>query len=88
VRRAAHAERGPDLEPWNTYGPHEPARRELSTLIWDGYVAAESRVFEEVRDQVTRQLEPDRFAGLLGIPDLFPGLHQGGVAERAPRVRA
>jgi alpha-beta hydrolase superfamily lysophospholipase len=57
--RAWDSERGPDLEPWHTYGPHEPSRSELSTLDWDGYVAAESRVFEEVRDQVTRQLEPD-----------------------------
>lgn len=40
--RAWDSQRGPELEPWHTYAPHEPSRSALATLDWDGYVAAEA----------------------------------------------
>lgn len=57
--RVWDSQRGPALEPWHTYVPDEPSRSAVATLDWDGWLAAEERVFDAVRERVTRRLDPD-----------------------------
>jgi len=57
--RAWDSQRGPELEPWHTYSPHELKRDELARLDWAAYLKAENALFDEVRNHVTRKLEPD-----------------------------
>ncbi len=57
--RAWDSQRGPPLEPWHTYAPREMDARELDAADWPHYVEAENRIFEALRDQVTRAL-PER----------------------------
>jgi alpha-beta hydrolase superfamily lysophospholipase len=49
----------PPLERWHTFVPHELPRDELRKADWAAYVAAENKVFEEVRAQVTDKLPPE-----------------------------
>ena len=76
--RAWDSQRGPPLEPWHTYAPRELNARELDAAEWPQYVEAENRIFETVRDKVTRALpERDRiptnryFEGSLVYPGHF-----------------
>ncbi len=57
--RAWDSQRGPPLEPWHTYVPRELHARELDAAEWPQYVEAENRIFEALRDNVTRAL-PER----------------------------
>jgi alpha-beta hydrolase superfamily lysophospholipase len=57
--RAYDSQRGPELEAWHTYSPHELKRSQLAELDWAGYLKAENALFDEVRNQVTRKLDPD-----------------------------
>jgi alpha-beta hydrolase superfamily lysophospholipase len=57
--RAYDAQRGLPLEPWHTFTPHELTARKLADLDWNGYLAAENALFEEVRSHVTRKLDPE-----------------------------
>jgi len=47
------------LEPWHTYVPHELRANELAKADWTAYLAAESKVMEEVRANVTQRLPED-----------------------------
>ena len=76
--RAWDSQRGPALEPWHTYVPHELDRDALARIDWAAYLKAENDLFDEVRRQVTRQLAPDEripanryFEGSPVHPDSF-----------------
>lgn len=59
--RVYDSERGPALEPWHTYVPRELSRAELDRADWATYVAAEARIFEALRTDLTQKLdEADR----------------------------
>ncbi|CAI2792083.1 Thermostable monoacylglycerol lipase [Serratia grimesii] len=47
---------GPALEPWHTFVPHELSAAEMDKTNWQGYLAAESRVFDDVKANVTDKL--------------------------------
>jgi alpha-beta hydrolase superfamily lysophospholipase len=54
--RAWNAHRAPDLDLWHTYVPEELTGKEIAATDWKGYLAAEDRIFAEVRAEVTDQL--------------------------------
>src|SRR5208282_4972324 len=54
--RAWDSQRGPPLEPWHTFVPHELRARAIDAADWPEYIDAENRIFESVRDEVTRWL--------------------------------
>jgi alpha-beta hydrolase superfamily lysophospholipase len=56
--RAWDAQRGLPLAVWHTYKPDDLTAREIPQLDWDGYLKAEARLFEDVRANVTRKLQP------------------------------
>ena len=56
VVRAVDSLRGPPLEPWHTYVPTELSPGEIDATDWAGYLAAEDRIFSDVRANVTDQL--------------------------------
>lgn len=56
--RAWDSQRGLPLEPWHTFVPHELTAEELDQADWPRYLAAEQRVFDEVRENVTDKLPP------------------------------
>ena len=57
--RAYDALRAPHLERWHTFAPHEASAEQIAQLDWAGYVQQENRLFDEVRSEVTDQLEPE-----------------------------
>jgi alpha-beta hydrolase superfamily lysophospholipase len=57
--RTYDIQRGPPLELWHTYVPHELSRDELRKADWATYVAAENKAFDEVRTNVTEKLPPE-----------------------------
>ena len=57
--RAWDSLRGPPLEPWHTFAPKELSASEIDAADWPHYLEAENRIFEAVRDEVTRAL-PER----------------------------
>lgn len=62
--RAWDVHRGPDLEAWHTFVPHELKGDDLAEADWAAYLAAEQRIFDEVRKEVTEDLDPsDRTPG-------------------------
>ena len=52
-------QRGPPLEVWHTHAPVELTAEELDEADWSRYLAAEQAVFDDVRAEVTAQLEPE-----------------------------
>jgi len=56
--RAFDSQRGPPLEPWHRVVPTELTADEIAGTDWQGYLAAEDAVLEEVRTRVTRRLDP------------------------------
>lgn len=61
IGRAVQSQRGPPLQPWHTFIPDEPRAAELDGMDWNGYLAAEAKVFGSVRAEVTDRLdETDR----------------------------
>ena len=54
--RAWNAHRAPDLDLWHTFVPEELTGKEIAATDWSGYLAAEDRIFEAVRNEVTDQL--------------------------------
>jgi alpha-beta hydrolase superfamily lysophospholipase len=56
--RIYNLESGPPLKPWHTFVPHELDREAIDRADWTAYVAAEERLFAEVREQVVRKLSP------------------------------
>ncbi len=59
VARAYDSQRGPALEPWHTYVPHELSVAELDHASWGDYLKAEDSIFEGVRTEVTQKLGAD-----------------------------
>jgi alpha-beta hydrolase superfamily lysophospholipase len=63
IARIVQSERGPPLAPWHTFIPAEPRAAEIDRLDWNGWLAAEARVFASVRREVTDKLpQQDRVA--------------------------
>lgn len=60
VIRAVDSQRGPPLELWHTFVPDDLHAERIDQLDWAGYLAAEERVFRQVRREVTDHLEPER----------------------------
>lgn len=56
--RAWDSQRGAPLAVWQTYVPHELTAEQIDATDWAGYLAAEQRVFDEVRTQVSEKLTP------------------------------
>jgi len=56
--RGFDAQRGPPLELWHTFVPHELSADEIDKADWKRYLAAEERAFAEVRTEVTDRLSP------------------------------
>jgi alpha-beta hydrolase superfamily lysophospholipase len=56
--RAFDSQRGPPLESWHTVVPKELTAGEIAGIDWQGYLAAEDALVEEVRARVTRRLDP------------------------------
>lgn len=74
--RAVDAWRGPPLEPWHTFVPQEMSRAALATADLSAYLAAEDKVFEAVRTQVTDNLPPrdrERFNRYFAQSPAYPG---------------
>ncbi|HMR33565.1 MAG TPA: alpha/beta hydrolase [Geminicoccaceae bacterium] len=51
--------RGLPLEVWHTHVPTELTREELDRADWDDYLAAEQRIFDDIRAEVTQKLGPE-----------------------------
>jgi alpha-beta hydrolase superfamily lysophospholipase len=74
--RAYSTRSGPPLELWHTYIPHELTAQDIDKSDWTQYLAAEDKVFAEVRAQVTDKLpEEARHAGNRYFADspIYPG---------------
>ena len=56
--RVYDVQRGPSLEVWHTYVPRELDVEALDKTNWDGYVAKEARLFEDLRLNVSQKLTP------------------------------
>ncbi|CAH1671974.1 MULTISPECIES: alpha/beta hydrolase [unclassified Chelatococcus] len=54
--RVYDIQRGPPLEPWHTFVPHELSIKELDRADWTGYLKAENDIFSAVRTEVTQKL--------------------------------
>ena len=57
--RVYDALRAPHLERWHTFAPDEASAEQIAKLDWAGYVQQENELFDEVRTEVTDQLEPE-----------------------------
>ena len=78
VGRAVQSQMGPPLELWHTFIPAEPHAAEIDRLDWDGYMAAEAKIFAAIRTEITERLEEDErrpddryFAGSPVYPGAF-----------------
>jgi alpha-beta hydrolase superfamily lysophospholipase len=59
VARAWDSQRGPDLEPWHTYVPHDMHAADIDKADWASYLKAEEAVFRGVRTEVTDKLDAE-----------------------------
>jgi alpha-beta hydrolase superfamily lysophospholipase len=59
VARAWDSQRGPDLEPWHTYVPHDMHADQIDKSDWASYLKAEEAVFRGVRTEVTDKLDAE-----------------------------
>src|SRR5262252_2147792 len=57
--RVYDSQRGPPLERWHTFVPHEMTAEQIRDSDWKNYLAAEQRLFDEVRVNVTDKLDPE-----------------------------
>ena len=57
--RVYDSQRGLPLEPWHIYTPKEMTADELDRADWRGYLAAEQKIFQSVRENVTDKLPPE-----------------------------
>ncbi len=69
---------GPRLELWHTFVPHDMDDKAIDATDWAGYLAAENKLFDEVKSNVTQRLESAQqnplnryFEGSLIYPDRF-----------------
>ncbi len=59
VARAWDSQRGPELEPWHTYVPHDMHAAEIDKADWAAYLKAEEALFRDVRTEVTDKLDAE-----------------------------
>lgn len=59
IVRVVDSQTGPALELWHTEVPDDLRAEQINRLDWAGYLAAEQRVFEQVRREVTALLPPE-----------------------------
>jgi alpha-beta hydrolase superfamily lysophospholipase len=59
VLRAWDSQRGPPLELWHTFIPQEMTAAEIAKADWTQYLAAEQKIADEVRREVTDKLDPE-----------------------------
>jgi alpha-beta hydrolase superfamily lysophospholipase len=57
--RVYDAQRGPPLSGWHTYVPHEMKAKELDAADWNQYLSRESKLFDDVKTEVTDKLAPN-----------------------------
>jgi alpha-beta hydrolase superfamily lysophospholipase len=57
--RIYDTQRGPPLELWHTYAPPELSADEIESADWRKYLAAEQAIFDDVRVEVTAQLDAE-----------------------------
>src|SRR5882724_7388770 len=55
--RAWDSQRGPPLDPWHTFAPHDWHAADIDRADWASYLKAEEAVFREVRTEVVDKLE-------------------------------
>jgi len=76
VVRAYDSQRGPPLQLWHTYFPHDLKASEIDKTDWAAYLKAEEATFREVRAEVVDKLdEESRSVGnryFAGSP-IYPG---------------
>ena len=77
--RIYDAQRGPPLELWHRFVPHERNAEQLDQTDWAGYLAQEESLFDEVQHEVTERLPAEErvpvnryFAGSPVYPGRFP----------------
>lgn len=59
VARAWDSQRGPDLELWHTYVPHDMHADQIDKADWASYLKAEEAIFRGVRTEVTDKLDAE-----------------------------
>jgi alpha-beta hydrolase superfamily lysophospholipase len=57
--RIYDTQRGPPLEIWHTHIPRELAAAEIDHADWNAYLAAENKVFQDVREEVVQKIAPE-----------------------------
>jgi len=57
--RAWDTQRGPPLEPWHTYVPHDLHAAEIDTSDWSSYLKREETIFADVRREVVDKVTQD-----------------------------
>jgi alpha-beta hydrolase superfamily lysophospholipase len=57
--RIYDTQRGPPLEPWHTYVPHELTAKALDHADWTDYLKAEDKIFADVKRHVSQILDAD-----------------------------
>lgn len=57
--RAWQSQQGAPLEPWHTHIPPEMKASEIAATDWNGYLAREKALFDDVRTNVTQKLAPE-----------------------------
>lgn len=57
--RAFESQRGPQLQLWHTYVPRDLDAAAIGAIDWNGYLAAENKLFDDVRTNVTQQLDDE-----------------------------
>ena len=80
--RAYDSQRGPPLELWHTFVPHELSAMEIDKSDWTQYLAAEEKAFAEVRTEVTDRLEtgsPARGNRYFADSPIYPGKFATGL---------
>ncbi|HEY0207831.1 alpha/beta hydrolase [Acerihabitans sp.] len=55
--RILETERGPDLQLWHTFVPKDMHADEIDKATWADYIAAEDKLFQSVRENVTDKLD-------------------------------
>ena len=59
VARAWDSQRGPPLDPWHAYVPHDWHAAEIDKADWAAYLKAEEAVFREVRTEVVDKIDEE-----------------------------
>jgi alpha-beta hydrolase superfamily lysophospholipase len=59
VLRAIESQRGPQLQLWHTYVPRDLDAAAIGAVDWNGYLAAENKLFDDVRTNVTQKLDDE-----------------------------